>query len=325
MASVYDAQLNVCAESAYGTYTSSGARSLQFNSESLEAVYERVTSNGIKAGRFLAAEENSLPVAKGVRGSVSLNPTTKGFGLVLKNMLGASSVGSLSSGKYPQTHTLGALTGTSLSMQVYRPFSLGASGTTWTYTGCKVTDWSLAASVDNMLSCDLSITGKAATTGTALVAAAYASSPEPFVWASTTITIGGTSYYATGFSLKGTNGLKADRWKLGGVMEEPTEDKERTITGSVSGIDYNDATLNAYVAASTNAAMYAQIVITCLGQTDTANLLTITMPKCRIDSGLPNVSAGNLVLEQPIAYTVMTPSSGSAPISIAYTSTDSAI
>lgn len=326
MTTQYDRQLNICAETTYGTYASSGVRSIQFDDESLEGTVERVESMGHLAGRYGLGERNSLPVSLGAKGNIKLTPQTKGFGLLLSHALGSSSVGSVISGKYLQTHTVAPTVGKSLSVQLYRPYTgPGTSGQTTTYLGTKITDWSLSCQVGGLLEADFGLDAQSFATGTSLAAAAYPTGTEPFVWSKGTVTIGGASFDIEGFELKGDNGLKTDRFKLGGVKTESSENNSKKLTGTLKGIDFTATTLYDYIVSSTNAGMMAAIVITLTGQTDTANALTLTMSKCRIDKGLPHIKGDNLLLQQDIEFTATWPDAGGSPLTATLNSTDSAV
>lgn len=328
MTNVYDRQFNLCAETTYGTYASSGVRSVEFDSLEINPKHERVTSMGHRATRYGVGERNIMPTNVGADGKVKLTPQTKGFGLLLSHSLGSSSVGTVSSGKYLQTHTVAPLAGKSLSVQMARPY-VGPASTAQTITGLggKITDWSLSCDVGKLVEYSATLDFQSYTTGTALAAAAYPTGTEPFVWSSGTVTIGGTSFGVEGIEIKGDNGLKTDRLKIASTTKtESTEAGPKKITGTLKGIDWASSTLWDYIVSATNSGLMAAIVVTFTGQTDTANALTLTMSKCAIDpTGFPTISGDNVFMQQDISFTATWPDAGGSPLTATYNATDSAV
>lgn len=327
MSNVYDRQLNLCAETTYGTYASSGVRSIEFDSMELNPKHERVTSMGHRAARYGVGERNILPTNMGAEGKLKLTPQTKGFGLLLSHALGSTSVGTVVSAKYLQTHTVAPLAGKSLSVQFARPY-VGPATTMQTITGLggKITDWTLSCNVGGLVEFEAGLDFQSYGTGTALAAAAYPTGTEPFVWSSATVTIGGVSFAVEGVEIKGDNGLKTDRHKMAAATKtESTESADKKITGKLKGIDWASSTLWDYIVSSTNSGLMAAIVVTFTGQTDTANALTLTMSKCAIDpTGFPTISGDNVFLQQDIDFTATWPDAGGSPLTATYNSTDSA-
>jgi hypothetical protein len=137
------AQLGLAESSTFGTYQTP-TRFLEFNEESLEYQIERVESPGLRAGNRVLRTDRYAPGQKRVEGSITLEPATKGFGLVLKHALGATSITTPSGATNARlhAHTLGDIYGTSLTVQVGRP---DVSGTVqpFTYLGCRVDTLSL--------------------------------------------------------------------------------------------------------------------------------------------------------------------------------------
>jgi len=323
---VFDTQLGVSAESTWGTFVVP-ARHFDFNSESFQGRYERVKSNGIRAGRFVQSDGNYQPVAMGAGGTLEWEPLTKGFGLWLSNMLGTVSLGSPSGGFTLQTHTPGALGGKSLSIELLRPYVTAATGTNiYRYSGGKIKTWSLAAEQGGLLRASVDMDFRAEVASAVLTTAVYPSSTEPFVWTAGAVTIGGTSTPFMGFELTGDNMLSTERFKIqaSGLKDEQVEMAYRQYGIKISGVDYQNQTHFNRIAAATAANAQAAIVLTFTGITNATRALTITIASAVARAGNPNVNNGALVITQDLDFEIMQAAAGTAAISAAYNSEDAA-
>lgn len=324
---VFDGSLGFSAESTYGTYVAP-ARTVEFNSESMVGKYDRAWSNGIRAGRTTWAENQFQPISMGAAGSVTLNPQTKGFGLLLSHMLGSSSIGSLISGHYLQTHTVGTLYGKSLTAQINRPYTTTSAGV-FSYLGCKVSSWSMSGNgIGGLVEATLNLDARQEDTSQSLAAVAYPSAAEPFYGVSTTVTVDGSTFACNSWSISGDNGLALDRYKIGntaGRKDEPLETQNKTFTGQLGGADFTSLTLYNKIASATSAGALASITITCLGVTDSAAALTITMPKCVLTGDMPTLNSSDLLLNQGLSFRAVQSTAGATPITITYNAVDVSI
>jgi hypothetical protein len=324
----FDAQINIGPESAYGTYVAP-TRSYEFAEESISSDYRRIFNPGQRAGAKTWKETAFAPVPMGAAGSLTLQPLTKGFGLLLNHMLGTVSLGTPSGGKTLQTHTLGELAGKSLDVQVFRPY-VTTSGQCFTYLGTKFPKWKLSCEQgdDGLLVAEMDIDAREESTSQSLVAAAYPSGAEPFVWANVGVQMDAADFCVGAFELEVDRMLDVERYKMcataAGKKSEPIQTAKTMITGSLTGADFTSMAVANKVRAASAADALAAIVITCVSSTDPTATLTITLPKCVINTGIPTVSADGLLLSTDLTFTALEPTSGES-ITIAYNSTDTAI
>ena len=324
---VFDSSIGIVAETVYGTYLAP-SRTIEFNSEGLIGKYDRTWSPGLRAGRTTYAENQFQPIPMGAEGPLVLNPQSKGFGLLLSHMLGSSAIGTLISGHYLQTHTVGSLVGKSLTVQVNRPF-VNTGGGVFSYPGTKIKSWSLGCqTIGGLVDCSLALDARQEDTSQALAAVAYPSAPEPFVGVGATVTVDGSTFNCAGFTVTGDNALNTVRFKIGstgGRKDEPIETSFKKFGGTVTGADFLSLAQYNKIASATAAGALASITITCLGLTDTAASLTITMPKCVILGDIPTVTNTALLLLQNLSFQPVQSSGGTSPITIAYNAVDTAI
>jgi hypothetical protein len=83
-----DAQLGFAEETAFGTIVAP-TRFAEFNSEGITASYARVESNGLRPGRRYRSDSRFTTYIEGASGDIELEVGSKGFGLLLKHMLGS--------------------------------------------------------------------------------------------------------------------------------------------------------------------------------------------------------------------------------------------
>lgn len=158
---------------------------------------------------------------------------------LMKHMFGT--VNTTGAGPYTHTFTPGDLTGDSLTIQVGRPATTGTVHP-FTYAGCKIADWTIAASVGEIATIDLSIIGMTETTATALAAASYDSTWEPFTFVEGNVSIAGSTVGTVrDVSLTGDNAIES-RVRLGSAnSKQPLEIGLRSYTGTVT-TDFDDLT-----------------------------------------------------------------------------------
>ena len=311
-ASGIDAQLGFGEESTYGTRVTP-TRFYEFLDESVKLTVERVESKGLRAGRRV--QHNWAAGIKKVDGSINMEVAPQGSGLLLKHIFG----GITTTGAGPYTHTAspGTLDGLSLTAQIGRPM-IDGTVQPFDYTGLKITAGEFAASVGEFLTLQLDVYGQAEATDQTLATAAYPSGWMPFVFTEGSITIAGSEYCVTEFSLGFDNGLAVDRHFMcasaGGAPKEPVESEMREYTGSFSG-DFDSLTNYNRFVNGTEAALV-------LTFTSGANSLTITM-NVRFDGETPNVS-GPEVLSQSLSYKAVSDTDDATAITAVLVNSDSA-
>ena len=322
------AQLGLAQSSTFGTYQTP-TRFLEFVEESLEYNIERVESPGLRSNNRVLRTDRYAPGQKRVEGSVTLEPSTKGYGLILKHALGSASIATPSGATLARlhTHTLGDIFGTSLTVQVGRP---DTSGTVqpFSFLGMRVDTLSLSNAVDELLVCEVGFVGQEQTTAQALATAVYpttggAAAYEQFYWTQGVISVAGSPVaIVSDFQIEVNNTLKSDRYFLGGAtMSEPILAGMTEITGSITAEFDSLTALNRFVN-NDQVALSAKWTAATAIESTTVPYVEVTIPKVRFDSGSPTVG-GPDVLTVELAFKALNDGTN-APITIDYMTSDTA-
>lgn len=316
------AQLGIAAETTWGT-VATPARFLEFLNESMKLSIGRVEGAGLRSNKRVALSTQWAPGRKSVDGDVSFEVGNKGFGLVFKHMLGAVAITTPGGGTLSRlhTHTLGDPYGLGLTMQFGRP-DTGGTVDPFAYLGCKVTNWELSNSVDQILQLKLGVSGSAEDTATSLAAASAPALTELLYWTGGSVTVGGSEVASLkSISINGDNALKTDRHYLtasGTTKKEPLANGLVGLGGTLQA-EFESMTAYARFVAGTS----AQIIATWTGSLIEGALyyyLKVTLPYCRFDGETPNV-AGTDVTDLSLPFKVFNNGSDE-PITLAYETTD---
>jgi hypothetical protein len=321
------AQLGLAESSTFGTYQTP-TRFLEFNEESLEYQIERVESPGLRAGNRVLRTDRYAPGQKRVEGSLTLEPATKGFGLVLKHALGATSITTPSGATNARlhTHTLGDIFGTSLTVQVGRP---DVSGTVqpFTYLGCRVDTLSLSSSVDELLVSEVGLVGQDETRSQSLATATYpttgsAAAYEQFYWTQGVISIAGSSVgVVTDFEMEINNNLKSDRYFLGGAtMSEPILAGMTEITGTVT-VEFLNLTAYERFVNNTQVALTAKWTAATAIESTTFPYIEVNIPKVRFDGPANPQVGGPDVITHELPFKALFDGTN-GPITVDYMTSD---
>lgn len=303
-------QLGVATESTYGTYVAA-TRFLEFNSETLKLSISRNESAGLRSGDRVLRTDHWASGTRQVKGDIELNVANKGFGLLLTTMmLGAVATTASGTGK-KHAGTIGDLFGDMMSIQVGRP---DVSGTVqpYSYLGCKIADWELSQDIDDFLTLKIGVDARDETTAQSLVSATAPSVTEIYHWSMLAMTVGGSNFDATKFSLKCDNKLKDDRFHLRGatLKKEPIENDKREITGELAG---EFESLTAYNRFTAGTITNITCTWTCTTTYDVGLpfKIILTLTGCRFDGETPNVDSPG-VIEQPLPFKVLYDGTNSA-------------
>jgi hypothetical protein len=234
-----DHQLGVVDETTYGTAVTV-SRFFEYNSESIEETEGRTEGDPLRSGSHVIRNDRFTPYFSGAAGAIQLDVMSKGFGFWLKHMLGAVATTGL--GPYTHTGTVADLYGDFFTAQVNKPFHPSGTNQAFTYSGGKVASWTLSNSVDANLLVDLECDFQNVATNVALAAASYPASMDNLTWAGGVVTIGGSAYDVTEFSVSCNNGLDVDRRQIRAntLKKEPTAGR-REIEFSISA-DFDSLT-----------------------------------------------------------------------------------
>ena len=321
-----NSQLGVAEEATVGTAVTP-ARFYEFGNESLNLSIERIEYMGLRPTRRVLGTSNWVEGRRGVEGDVEVPVMNKGMALLFKHALGAVTTTTPVGGTTARDHkcTVGALDGKGLTVQVGRTDMTGTTRA-FTYAGCKVTEWELAGSTDSQLMLKLSLDGMSETTATALAAASYPTGLAPFSYLTGALTVGGSAFDVTEFSLTGNNSLATDRYMIrattpGSKKEQLEGAGVREYGGSLSA-EFSDLTAyNRFVNGTVGA-----LTITYTGaiiEAAIAYKVAVNLPAVRFDGETPSVSGPEL-LAQPLPFKVLDDNSVDGPVVVTITNTDTA-
>jgi len=299
-------QFGIGKETVYGTAVPL-TKWYEVISEDFTGTYERTQAEALSAA-FVDRADRFAIFNKGAKGTVELEPLTKGFGSWLAYMMGTMvTTGPTETVVYTHTGTIGNLFDKMLTVQVGRSDESGTLRP-WTYEGGKVTEYEFSNSVDETLRCSIGMDFEkeynpdAPAGNYVLGTNVPVTGAEVLSAAGGVITIGGTSVEIDDLSIKVDNALNVDRYYINQAQgkKQPIQDGKREIEFSFK-TSYVDNTFWEKVSSATIAGSYAQVVatwsgLTLLGSTIYPNL-KITIPVARFDEGGPTVE-GPGMLEQ---------------------------
>jgi hypothetical protein len=318
-----DAQLGARQEAAYGTYLAPD-HFYEFVSEGLKLNQQFRSAKSIRAATRVQRQDRQSTSKKGASGPITLEPVTKGFGLLLNNILGTVAITTPGGGVTSrlQTHTIGDLFGKSLTLQVGRP-DVAGTVQPFSYVGAKFTSWELSQSLDDYLGFTVDVDAQDETTAQALAAKSYPASAVPFHDGQLAVTVAGSAFDSQSVSVRGETGLKTDRY----FVRTDTKKKEQipadmvALGGALQGEFESLTAYNRFVNSTIVAITYTWTGSLIEGAL--AYYLKVTLPACRFDGETP-VVGGPGVLEQPLPFTVLD-NGVDQPITIEYQSTDTAV
>ena len=340
---------------------------LEFNSESMKGDKNTVQGRGLRAGGLYLRSSRRVVGSWGAKGGINFDAPYNGMGLWFEHMLGAFNPGTTggtnnplvvqqaSTAAYLQTYAPGSLAGKTFTMQVGKPDSTGTVRS-FTYPGCKVTDWTLQAEINKFAVFGVNIDAwqeltpdnpQGTTAGPALTSPSYTAGEQFFHFREATIYNGGTLATSGGITtlsaptaaarvskinLKCTNPLDTSRFFIAGtagtggsgvagVKSEQLENNFRDLAGT---LDVEFYSLSAYYDVyygDTPAAL--ELIFT--GPTAIASTyfptLSVLIPVIKYDTGASPVVAGPGILTESLPFTGLDDETDNQ-IQIQYMSTD---
>lgn len=254
-----DFQLGVADESTYGTAVTT-TRFFEYESEGIEETYGRTEGDPLRVGSGFVRSDRFTPYFAGAAGTIQMSVLTKGFGFWLKHMMGGvATTGPAETSVYTHTGSENDLLGDSFTCQVNRPFNPAGTNQAFTYSGGKIAKWTLSNSVEGNLLLDLDCDFQKVADNVALATASYPTGMEPFSWVGGFVTIGGSNYDVTEFSLEVDNGLNVDRRQIraNALKKEPTAAR-REASFSISA-DFDSLTQRNRANSATRAGALAAV------------------------------------------------------------------
>jgi len=288
-------------ESTWGT-AAAVTRRLEIVSESLAVTTNILESQGI-SGSFTARRGARRVISsESAEGSVTHELSYTGMGLLLKHITGATApTVAQQAATTAYLHTYpgdGNFVGKGLTVQKSLRDGAGAEVATWTLSGCKITDWSLAMEVDAVSQVELTLDGKVGVTSvanTALNALAVPTSPN-FNFKQGAILVAGSPVgKVLSGTAKGGNALKTDSYYVGsgGLKGEQDVTDFRTLEGTLS-YEIADTTLYNLFKADTAASLKLEWVGPIIATTN-AYRLTLNIPEVHFTGDTPQVGGPGLV------------------------------
>ncbi|WP_332645110.1 phage tail tube protein [Aeromicrobium sp.] len=277
-----DYQLGVVDESTYATPVTV-TRFFEYNEPStpIKAVAGRTEGNPLRVGSRARRSNRVVPYLDHAEGTIALDVMTKGFGFWLKHML--PDVATSGAGPYTHTATEGTSSlaiGKSFTAQFNEPFNPAGTNQAVTFSGGKVTKWTLSNSVEEMLLAELECDFAAMSTGIALATASYPASMDNFHWVGGVVSVGGSAIDITDIKVEVNLSQKTGRKAIKGsaTQKEPTPGPLE-ITFAIEA-DFDSLTQWNRVHSTTVSGLSAAIVGT---WTNGTNTLVVTIPSARFD------------------------------------------
>lgn len=300
MASLTDWQLGVKAEVTYGTAITVD-RFFEFDSEAITDDFRRTEGDPLRTGgEGVIRSDRFTPYFGGASGTVSMAVLTKGFGFWLAQCLGTEvTTGPTETSVYTHVGTLGTLQGDMFTLQLNRPFNPSGTAQSFTYSGGKVTEWTLSNSAEENLMLEVNCDFAVQSTGVALATASYPTAMENLTWAGGVVTIGGSAYDLDDFSVSCSNNMNVDKRQVRGntAKKEPTTGR-REPTFSLTA-DFDSLTQRNRAASLTRAGALASISAiwngpTLLGTTLFPSL-QVDIPAARFDEWSGSVAGPDAI------------------------------
>ncbi|MCX5584283.1 phage tail tube protein [Streptomyces erythrochromogenes] len=319
-------QLGMVAESSYGTFVAP-TRFLEFTKESLVLKKTVEQSAGVAAGRLLALSSRRVLTQQEVTGSIDLEVTNTGMGLLLQALMGTTvtPVQQAATAAYLQTHTLADNWGKNLTIQKGVPLTTGTV-TDKSFVGCKVTGAEFSCEVGGMLTSSWEIDGRTCDEGQTLASASYPAR-SPFHFGQMAVKAG-TFASETALdgvrkvSVKVERPMATDRFYAGqaGLKKEPISNDLVKITGSIE-TDYVSTTLDDLHTSDAATSLVLEWVGPLIASTY-YETFRITLPAIKIDEAPPTID-GFDVVKPTYSFTALYDGTN-MPV-IAYISTDTAV
>lgn len=305
------AQVGLKTESTWGTAVAVD-RFTPLISESMTEKIERLESAGIAPGARVLRSGQWATGNVEVSGDLGFELYQQGMGLWFRHMFGA--VSTSGAGPYTHTFTPGDMSDDHFTLQIGKP-DVAGTVQPFTFSGCKVTEWELAAKAGELVTLGVSVVGKDLATGTSLATASYgAGSGLPFSFAHASVTVGGSAAYVKEITLKGSNGLAVDRRGIGSAyIKEPLEAELRAYEGEMVCEFESLAQMNLFRNGTENA-----LVLTIDAGSAAKCVITTNV---RYDGSTPEVQ-GRGVTELKVPFKCLGPSTDAGAITAVLTNSD---
>ncbi|MEV3946974.1 phage tail tube protein [Streptomyces halstedii] len=320
------AQVGIAPEATYGTYVAP-TKFIEFTKESLALQKTTAQSAGIAAGRLVALSSRRVVTQRQASGSLEMEVTTKGMGVLLQTLMGTSvtPVQQAETDAYLQEHLLADTAGKSLTIQKGVPLTTGVV-TRKNFTGCKVVSAEFSCEVGGMLTAAFEIDARDCEETSVLAVASYPAM-SPFHFAQMTLKTGafGSEVARAGIrkvSVKYERPMATERFyaNASGTKAEPISNDQVKVTGSIE-MDYVDTVLDLLHTSDA-----ATSLVWSFDGAEIApsynEAIHFAIPAIHFDDAPPTVE-GFDVVRPTLNFTGLY--DGTNPIGISYTSTDTTL
>ena len=320
MASILDTFCGVAEESTYGTAITSGFRGYEAQSDSFTREY--IESVGFRQALQTIRSDRHDTISIGASGSIETDVLTKGHGLLLKHMLGGSSIAQLGGTAAWKQTMESSDDGPSGSYTVQLPRT-DSSGTlqSFTYEGCVPTGFTITQNLDEALKLTVDFDSENEQMSTAASSPTYPTDADVFVFTDATIEVAGSAINTfTSFSLTGDLGMNTERRFLKGSATklQPARSAVPSYTGTIEG-EFTNAQYEAF-----RDGTIFQLELICAKSVAIAGsyfpTFHLTLPKCKFTGSTPVASQDDLT-RLSLPFTVLWDGSNAA-VKVEYTSTD---
>jgi hypothetical protein len=326
------ASIGVAAESTYGTYVAP-TRFLEFTKEDLKKTKTTIQGGGLAAGRFAKLGSRRVLATVGGTGSIEMDVTNKGFGLLIAHLLGSSAtpVQQAATAAYLQTHNLGDNFGKYLTVQKGVP-DTGGTVRPYSFLGGKITEATFKCDVMGHLTSDFEFDFKDVSEAQGLAAPSYTAGLSPFHGGQMAVKIGtfGAEASITGVKkveVKIERSLNTKRYYASSAgfpatKSEPIMDDYISVSGTLETDYVTKADLADRFAADSS----TSLIIEWIGPTIASTYketFRIKVPLIFIDSDTPAVDGPDIV---STGYDFTGQSDGTnSVVTIEYMSTDTTV
>lgn len=326
--------LGAVAEVTYGTYVAPTRHFEVAGKIGLKKVKNTKTSSGLAAGRQVPLASRRKVITKAGGGSFPIEVPTKGFGLLLNQLIGGTVTPAQQAATmaYLQTHQLTStqdVAGKFCTLQAGVP-DAGGTVRPYSFLGSKITAMEFSCGIDEFLTAAIDVDSRDVTEAETLAAPSYVAAAEPFHFSQGTVKIGATVGAAASIqgvrkvSFKIERKLDTGRFFYGnaGLKSEPLLNDFAGLSGTIEADYITKADLADRFAADTQFAIVWEFVGDLIEDTyfDT---FRITLPACFLDDETPQVDGPDLV-KSPYKFVVLNDGTN-APVKIEYISTDTAL
>jgi hypothetical protein len=338
MAALTDGSFGIGAEVTWGTAVTP-TRWYEASAIEFDINLNRVQGEGMRVGSvFARADRRQTPTAD-ASGTMTMEATTRGMGLLWESCTGQAGVSTLVSGStYQQNHTVS----TSTPNMLGRTVQIGTVDTTGTvnpitYEGACVAEWTFTLDNAGLATLETQWDAENWNTGTALTAPTYTASNNLFNFGQATLGLGGAYTAATttamptaatanvdvrSFSLTVNNGLSVDRFNVGGSGRKSRQlAGMRTGTGTLE-IEYTGNTVRDLFLADTSTPVVLTLTSTEALSSGFATL-AIALPAVRFNGETPKPNRDGITTLS-VDFDVLFDGTN-APVAVSQRTADSAV